>query len=107
MKRYSIPDHVHEKLLQLEQQVEFFQQKVADNEQAISVARDRLDAGMHKQAEYYDLDTALKTMLADKPILQQRLSAAQSVLAACKSFIEQLPDNMGVGVGHPECQSSR
>jgi hypothetical protein len=95
MKLSNAPQPVSAKLITLEEQTEFFTQKVAKGEHAIAAARQRLDDGMHDQGEYNDLDAALKQLLADKPVLEKKLRAAQSVLSACKSWIATLlPDTI-------------
>jgi hypothetical protein len=43
-----------------------------------------LTGGFQRQSEYDDLRKALDQLVADKPVLERRLRAAQSVHAACR-----------------------
>jgi hypothetical protein len=79
------------KLLALEEAVEDLTQRVAKPQDGIVFARQRVAGGFRKQAEYDDLSASLKQMVDEKPILERKLRAAQSVLSNCKAWVDTLP----------------
>jgi hypothetical protein len=91
MNRRNIPASVYEKLLQLAGAAEHLAGKVTETEQAIASARTRLSGGLREQSKYDDLQATLRQLVADKPVLAQRLHSAQSVLSNCKAWLKRLP----------------
>jgi hypothetical protein len=92
MRRQDVPAGVLAKLISLDEQAEFYTEKLAKTDGAIASARTRLSGGLSKQADYDDLRKTLQTMVDDLPGLKSRRNAAQSVLSNCKAWLERLPE---------------
>ena len=92
MKYAKLPAPALAKLLSLEEAVEELTQRVAGTQDGITSARARLTGGFRKQAEGDDLTASLKQLIVDKPILEIKLHAAQSVLSNCKVWLDRLPE---------------
>jgi hypothetical protein len=93
MKYEHLPSPTLAKLLSLEEVVEHLTQHVAKTQDGITSARARLSGGFNKPTEGDDLAASLKQLIADKPILEQKLHAARSVLSNAKSWLDALPEN--------------
>jgi hypothetical protein len=93
MKRRSIPEAVLAKLAKFEQAVENLTQRVARTQDSIVSARQRLTGGFRTDQEYNDLYSTLKQLVADKPILERKLSAAEHRLSDCRAWLDALPDD--------------
>jgi hypothetical protein len=91
MNRNELPAAVLKKLIDLDEQVEYLTCKLADTEQGIADARRRLSGGFKGEREYDDLRAALGELVNEKPILEKKLHAAQSVLSSCKSWLDGVP----------------
>jgi predicted nucleic acid-binding Zn-ribbon protein len=89
----NIPAPALAKLLSLDEAVEHLTQHVAKTQDGIVSARARLTGGFHKQAEYDDLTESLRQLIADKPVLEQKLRVAQTVLSNAKAWLERLPED--------------
>jgi uncharacterized small protein (DUF1192 family) len=92
----GIPDMVVTKLDQYEQQVEFLAQKCARTDNAIANARQRLTGGFDKDSAYRDARAALDKLVADQPVLENKLADARYTLASCKDFLAALPDDVAL-----------
>jgi hypothetical protein len=42
------------------------------------------------------MPATLKQLVADEPVLKQKLHTTRSVLASCKNWLDQLPENAGL-----------
>ena len=93
MKRNHIPNHVQAKLDKLTQQVEHLTKQVATTQAAITGARQRLSGGFQKDQEYRDLRASLDKLVADQPILENKLDCARYMLADARAFLDALPDD--------------
>jgi hypothetical protein len=62
--------------------------------------------GYHEQAEYDDAYAALKQLVADEPALKQKLHITRSVLARCKLWLDQLPNNAVLEVVEVEANNA-
>ena len=91
MNYNKLPAPVLAKLLALEQHAKKLADRVVKTEDGIASARARLTGGFEKQSEYDDLRASLNQLLADKPVLEKRLHAAQSTLSSCKVWLDRLP----------------
>ena len=91
MNRSKLPAGVLSKLIQLDEQVEDLTREVANTEQGIANARRRLSGSFTSERECDDLRATLDQLVNDKPMLEKKLHAAQSVLSACKSWLDGLP----------------
>lgn len=92
MRRSELPASVLANLIELDQQVEYLIRKMADTDQGIAGARARLTGGFQKQAEYEDLAASLQRLVANKPVLERKLHAAQRTLSSCKAWLDGLPE---------------
>jgi hypothetical protein len=92
MRRPDTHPAVLSKLIELDEQVGFYTEKLAKTDGAIASARTRLSGGLPKQQEWDDLNASLKQLVADKPTLEKKLHSAQSVLSNCKVWLERLPE---------------
>jgi hypothetical protein len=92
MKLNNVPQPVLAKLIALEEVVEALSQRVAKTQDGIASARTRLTGSFARQSEYDDVTASLKQLVADKPVLEKKLHAAQSTLSSCKIWLDQLPE---------------
>jgi hypothetical protein len=93
MNRHRIPDHALQRLCEHEQRVEHLVQQLARTRDAIAAARQRLDGGFERDQEYSDMRASLDELVADRPLIERNLHAAQHALSACKSWLDGLPDD--------------
>jgi hypothetical protein len=93
MKQNHIPNHVQAKLDTFERAVTHLTQQVSRTQEAIAGARQRLTGGFQRDSEYKDLRASLDRLVADKPILENKLHSAENTLADCKAFLAALPDD--------------
>ena len=91
MNYSKLPAPVLAKLLALEQHAKKLAERVAKTQDGIASARARLTGGFEKQSEYDDLRATLNQLVADKPVLEKKLHAAQSTPSSCKVWLDQLP----------------
>jgi hypothetical protein len=91
MNYTDLPASVLAKLLALESAPKELERRVAAAEHGIEHAQRRLTGGFHRQSEYDDTRRALDQLVADKPALEKKLCVAQSVLSACKVWLDRLP----------------
>jgi hypothetical protein len=93
MNYSKLPAPVLAKLVALEESIEDLSERVARAEYGITAARSRLTGTFQKQSEYDALMASLKQLVADKPVLEQKLHTAQRTLSAGKAWIDRLPPN--------------
>jgi hypothetical protein len=91
MNRRSLPNGVLAKLIELDEQAEFFNRKVADTERGIAAARTRLTGGFRKDQEYHDLRRTLDQLIADKPVLERKHHRTKHLASACREWLDALP----------------
>ena len=84
--------------LTLEEAVQGLTERVAKTEDGIAAARKRLTGTFAQKGEYEDMRATLNQMIADKPILEQKLGAAKSTLSACKAWLNNCR-GYGAGTG--------
>jgi chaperonin cofactor prefoldin len=94
MNRRHISDHVQAKLATFERAVEDLTERIARTQDAIDSARQRLTGGFQKDQEYHDLRSTLAQVVADKPVLEKKLSRASWTLRSCKNWLDGLPDDV-------------
>ena len=92
MKRRNQPAFVLAKLSELEEVLQGLTERIAKTEDGIAAARKRLTGTFAQKGEYEDMRATLNQMIADKPILEQKLGAAKSTLSACKAWLNHLPE---------------
>jgi hypothetical protein len=92
MNRGKLPNGVLTKLVELDEQAEFFNRKVDDIERGIAAARTRLTGGFQKDHEYHSLRASLEQLIADKPVLEMKLHRTQHMLSACRAWLDELPE---------------
>jgi hypothetical protein len=92
MRYDKLPASVLVKLVELDEQAEFFNRNVVDTERGIAAARTRLTGGFQKDQEYHDLRKTLDRLIADKPVLEMKLHRTQRMLSACKIYLDELPE---------------
>jgi hypothetical protein len=93
MRYDKLPAPVLAKLVELDEQAEFFNRNVVDTERGIAAARTRLTGGFQKDQEYHDLRKTLDRLIADKPGLEMKLHRTQRMLSACKVWLDELPED--------------
>jgi hypothetical protein len=93
MKYTKLPAPVLAKLLTLEEAEDALTERIAKTQDGIAAARTRLTGAFAKDDAYRDVRATLDQLIADKPRLEQKLHAAQSVLSNCKDWLERLPSN--------------
>src|SRR5262245_2742453 len=94
MNRSELPNDVLQKLIELDEQAEFFNRKVDDTERGIAAARTRLSGGFRNDQDYHDLRKTLEQMVADLPSLETKLHRTRHMLSDCKSWLDNLPENV-------------
>jgi predicted nucleic acid-binding Zn-ribbon protein len=94
MRRNLIPIEVQGKLDKFEREVESLTKRVAKTEGGIAGARERLSGGFQKDEDYNDIRATLDQLVAELPKFQRKLDDAQYVLADCRAFLEDLPDDV-------------
>jgi septal ring factor EnvC (AmiA/AmiB activator) len=93
MRANHFPSHVQTKLDQFEQAVERLTQQITKTQDAITGARQRLSGGFQRDEEYRDMRATLDKLLADQPILENKLDCARYTLTDCRAFLQALPDD--------------
>lgn len=78
---------------ELEEVVQGLAERVAKTEDGIANARKRLTGTFARKGEYEDMRATLNQLIADKPILEQKLGAARSTLSNCKLWPNLLPED--------------
>jgi hypothetical protein len=91
MNRSDLPNGVLSKLFDLDEHVEHLTRRLANTEQGIADARRRLSGAFKDEREHNDLRATLGELVNDKPMLEKKLHAAESVLSCCKSWLDELP----------------
>ena len=82
--RRNQPSSVLAQMSELEEVVQRLTERVAKTADGITNARKRLTGTFARKGEYEDMRATLNQLIADKPILEQKLAAAQSTLSRCK-----------------------
>src|SRR5262249_56702570 len=93
MKQNHYPSHVQAKLDTFERAVTHLTQQLAKTQDGIAAARLRLGGGFERDSEYNDTRTALAKLVADLPVLENKLADAKYALGSCKAFLACLPDD--------------
>jgi hypothetical protein len=92
MNRDALPQFVLAKLLALDEVVAALKAGADEVERGIEDRRARLWGNVRRaDDEPRSLEAELNRLLADQKVLQKRLQAEQSVLAACKTWVDRLP----------------
>jgi hypothetical protein len=92
MNRNKLPNGVLQRLVELDEEVEFLNRKVDDIERAIAAARTRLTGGFQKDQEYHSLRASLEQLIADKPAVEMKLHRTRHMLSACRAWLDELPE---------------
>jgi hypothetical protein len=92
MNRGKLPNGVLTKLVELDEQAEFFNRKVDDIERGIAAARTRLTGGFQKDHEYHSLRASLEQLIADKPAVEMKLHRTRHLLSSCRTWLDELPE---------------
>jgi hypothetical protein len=88
----ALPQFVLAKLLALDEAVEALSARAGAIERDIENRRARRYGNVHRADDNPRvLEAELETLLADQKELQKRLQAEQSVLSACKLWLDRLP----------------
>src|SRR5262245_54220568 len=90
----DVPAAVMNRLRTLEATAEDLADKLARTSTAISSARSRLTGGFERDNSYADVRASLNDLLEDEKILQKRVRQARSVVAACRQWLDPLPDDV-------------
>jgi hypothetical protein len=92
MKYDRLPQYVLAKLLALEEAVATLKAGADGIERGIEDRRARLWGNVRRADDNpRSLEAELQKLLADQKVVQQRLQAEQSVLSACKAWLDRLP----------------
>jgi hypothetical protein len=92
MNRNKLPTGVLQRLVELDEEVEFLNRKVDDLERGIASARTRLSGTFRTDQEYHDLRASLKQMVDDKPAVETKFHRTRALAAKCKRWLDELPD---------------
>ena len=88
----SLPHFVLAKLLALDEGVEALSARAAAIERDIENRRARLYGNVRRAEDNpRSLEAELQKLLADQKVVQKQLQAEQSVLSACKLWLDRLP----------------
>jgi hypothetical protein len=88
----GLPQHVLVKLLALDEAVAALKAGADGVERSIEDRRARLWGNVRRADDNpRSLEAELQRLLAEQKVLQQRLQAEQSVLSACKAWLDRLP----------------
>jgi hypothetical protein len=88
----GLPQYVLAKLLALEEGVAALKARADTVERGIEDRRARLWGNVRRADDKpRSLEAELERLLADQKVVQQRLQAEQSVLSACKAWLDRLP----------------
>jgi hypothetical protein len=92
MNRDALPQFVLAKLLALDEAVAALKAGADEVERGIEDRRARLWGNVRRaDDEPRSLEAELNRLLADQTVLKKRLQAEQSVLSACKAWLDRLP----------------
>jgi hypothetical protein len=92
MNYHGLPQYVLAKLLALEEGVAALKTGADTVERGIEDRRARLWGNVRRADDKpRSLEAELERLLADQKVVQQRLQAEQSVLSACKAWLDRLP----------------
>jgi hypothetical protein len=87
----ALPQFVLAKLLALDEAVAALKAGADAVERGIEDRRARLYGNVRRDDNPRSLQAELERLLADQKMVQQRLQAEQSVLSACKAWLDRLP----------------
>src|SRR5262249_34524013 len=88
----ALPQHVLVKLLALEEAVAALKAGADAVERGIEDRRARLYGNVRRADDNPRvLEAELEKFMADQKVVQQRLQAEQSVISACKAWLDRLP----------------
>ena len=92
MNRDALPQFVLAKLLALDEAVAALKAGADEVERGIEDRRARLWGNVRRgDDDPRSLEAELNRLLADQTVLKKRLQAGQSVLSACKAWVDRLP----------------
>jgi hypothetical protein len=92
MNRDALPQFLLVKLLALDEAVAALNARAGAIERDIENRRARLYGNVRRAEDNpRSLEAELQKLLADQKVVQQRLQAEQSVLSACKAWLDRLP----------------